>query len=64
MPETPRQEEGAEKNAMSLDRPSSWADRLHPSRAPAVDLRSIAPSADRDRSAHRRWAWFYEDLLN
>ena len=30
----------------------------------AIDLRSKNREVGRDRSAHRRSAWFYEDLLN
>ncbi|KUF08663.1 hypothetical protein [Pseudoponticoccus marisrubri] len=38
----------------------------HPrlAQAGALDLRRSDQSAGRDRSAHRRATWLYEDLLN
>lgn len=51
---------GKSENASAEDR-SHGRRRLE---GGAIDLRSKDPAAGRDRSAHRRSAWFYEDLLN
>ncbi len=58
-----RQVDLAGKTAL-LDRPSRAAELSSAAPVAVRDLRSTAPSADHDRSAHRRSAWLYEDLLN
>lgn len=45
-------------------RPEPRPDSAGPMRMTALDLRSQDPSAARDRAAHRRSTWLYEDLLN
>ncbi len=56
--------EPSDKALFRLDREEASAGVVRGENGGSLDLRSQDISADRDRAAHRRATWLYDDLLN